>query len=396
MINLNNFVNVNINYDPITSSSGSRPMVVILDDNSTWTDTTQRPTSDNCKWASEADYIKELGLGSNTKLTYTQLYKMVSVFFKNGGKKIHYIRVENDSQNAKLIAAIKNLSNEEIIITGCFTTEDKLFNIMKSINEDTDMKNNYEKFFLLSDTYTESNSKYSFGWLGGIDWDKYPNAALKIGDPGIEMTIAAYLSKIDIDNGSIQDYCFTGEYLGSSDDPLYEGNIISDNSVFKELKDENRFNMNISLAQQEELTSYDSRNFGGNTVDKHDLVNYYVKIILTQTLNSALLTLLKNKLKYSQTSLSLISATIIEEMNRYKKAGYISTDKVWNKGDKYTEDGYLLLKNNTAFTRGYELSILPLSSLSSQDKLDHKLPPIYLFIADSYSIREISLNGTIF
>lgn len=385
MINLNNFVTVNIDYDPVTYSSGSRPTVVLLDDSTISME--QKPSSDEYYWSSLSEYIDSLGLGTGIVPTHTQLYKMVATFFNNGGKEIHYIRYNESSGTATSVEKIKALSSNEIVVTGCFSDKPKLFNIATVINADEDMSGVNEKFFLISEKaadITEDETKF----------DAYPNIAIKVGDPGIEMTIAAYLSKIDIDKGIIQDYCFTSEYIGSSTDSLFETSILDDNDKFKKLKNWLRYNVNINLAQG---SSNDTRNYGGNTAAKQDLVNYYVKIILTQTLSQALLTLLKTKLKYSQSSISLISATIIDELNRYKKAGYISTDKTWIKGDRYDKSGnYLLLSNNTQFTRGYVLSILPLASLSSADIAQHKLPDIYLFIADTYSIREISLTGKLF
>ena len=382
MINLNNFVTINIDYDSAISANGSRPVVVLLDDLTTVN--TQVLAKASYHWTSLNDFTTAL---SNDKPEINQLYKMVATYFENGGKEIHYIKyTENEGINTT-IEKIKSLPTNEILIAACFNDREKLINVAAKIN--TEMTGINEKFFLISKAKPESKETIT----DETKFDDYPNMAIKIGDAGIEMTIAAYLSKIDIDTGNIQDYCFTNEYLGSfindSTTP-----VIDDNDIFAKLKEISRYNMNIKLVQD---TNNYARNYGGNTAAKQDLVNYYVKIILIQTLSEALFSLLKTKIKYSQSSIALISATITDELNRYKRAGYLSTDKIWTNGDQYDASGnYLILSNNTPLTRGYTFSILPLESLTNTDKAEHKLPPIYVFLADTYSIRQISLTGKLF
>ena len=382
MINLNNFVTINIDYDSAISANGSRPVVVLLDDLTTAN--TQVLAKASYHWTSLNDFTTAL---SNDKPEINQLYKMVATYFENGGKEIHYIKyTENEGINTT-IEKIKGLPTNEILIAACFNDREKLINVAAKIN--TEMTGINEKFFLISKAKPESKETIT----DETKFDDYPNMAIKIGDAGIEMTIAAYLSKIDIDTGNIQDYCFTNEYLGSfindSTTP-----VIDDNDIFAKLKEISRYNMNIKLVQD---TNNYVRNYGGNTAAKQDLVNYYVKIILIQTLSEALFSLLKTKIKYSQSSIALISATITDELNRYKRAGYLSTDKIWTNGDQYDASGnYLILSNNTPLTRGYTFSILPLESLTNADKAEHKLPPIYVFLADTYSIRQISLMGKLF
>lgn len=386
MINLNNFVTINIDYSSAISANGSRPVVVLLDDSTTTN--TQALDNGVYNWASLNDFTETLATQKSVDTPeINQLYKMVAVYFENGGKEIHYIKyTENEGINTT-IEKIKGLPTNEILIAACFNDREKLINVADKIN--TEMNGIDEKFFLISKAKPENKGSIT----DEINFDNYPNMAIKIGDPGIEMTIAAYLSKIDIDNGNIQDYCFTNEYVGSFITE-HTTPVIDDNDIFAKLKEISRYNMNIKLEQD---TDKYARNYGGNTAAKQDLVNYYVKIILVQTLSEALFSLLKTKIKYSQSSIALISATITDELNRYKRAGYLSTDKVWDKGDQYDVSGnYLILSNNTPLTRGYTFSILPLESLTDTDKAEHKLPPIYVFLADTYSIRQISLMGKLF
>lgn len=378
MINQNNFINININYIKEYSSLSTRPVTVLLDDSTTGS---IQPKDINDKYYKSLDEFVADIENSDTDTSYAsgQLYKMVALYFKNGGQQLHYIKYSEASGTNTSEGKIKSLNSDEIIVTGCFTDRTKLISIATSINKS--LTGIDEKFFIISKDASTINTQPT----------ALNNLAIKIGSAGIEMTIAAYLSKINIDTSTIQDYCFTNEYLGdSNNEVLYINDVIDDNSVFVSIKEKNIYNVDIKCIAS-------IRNYGGNTANQQDLVNYYVKIILCQTLTDKLLNLLMQKLKYSTSSLALVSATIINELNRYKRAGYISTDKTWDKGDQYdASNTYLVLANNTPLTLGYSFSILPLSSLTADDKAAHKLPEIYVFIADTYSIRQITFTGNIF
>ena len=54
-----------------------------------------------------------------------------------------------------------------------------------------------------------------------------------------------------------------------------------------------------------------------------------------------------------------------------------------------------LIEKNTPLTLGYRVVVLPYSSLSEDDKQNHKCPPIYIFLAESYGIRSITINGEV-
>ena len=78
--------------------------------------------------------------------------------------------------------------------------------------------------------------------------------------------------------------------------------------------------------------------------------------------------------------------------------GYLSIDKTWTKPTKtisYNGNNYTLIKQKTPLTLGYKIVVLPLNSLSDEDKALRKCPPVYIFLADSYGIRNITINGEV-
>ena len=93
-----------------------------------------------------------------------------------------------------------------------------------------------------------------------------------------------------------------------------------------------------------------------------------------------------------------IYATICSELANYRTCGYLSTDKTWTDPTmKVNVNGktYTIIEEGTPLINGYKVTVLPLASLSQNDIILHKAPPIYIIIADQYGIRSITVNGEI-
>lgn len=217
--------------------------------------------------------------------------------------------------------------------------------------------------------------------------------ALKYGDKGIEMTIAAYLTKVNVDYyNSIQDYNFTSENVvqfftnsqGISDE---YGHYYDDDALYKRMNEQN---VNIDCMLENAV-----RNLGGNDLKGYSLINTYVLILLNQTLTERLVGLLVNKIKYNQTGLTMIGSTIAKELERYVNNGFLSTDKSWTEDD-LVYNGTTIISKNVPLKKGYKYVILPFSTLSDEDLRQHKLPTIYVLVADQYSIRKINVIGEVF
>ena len=395
-IKLNNFVNVNIDYVSSLTSSGIRDVVVLLDDSTNRDSRFDSPatfavTPSDAYWANIDDYVSDGGVVGDA------LYATVECFFKNGGQKIHYLRTTN------VTTTLEALPNNEIVITSTMPI---------SVSEGTgliDVCTTYnathsgveEKLFI---------SSIGSGAASGSAVSTLQNFAIKVGNPGCEMTIAAYLSNIDIDSpNSLQDYCFTREVLNAHLKPSVPGEyypecivVLTDDSVFKAIKGFNCYNCDIKLGNSGsnvETLMTEIRNYGGNTCGQIDLVNYFTKIVFTQTVTSALINVLASKIKYNNEGLGDISSAILNEIYRYDSFGYLSYDKVWKGGDQIVranDNDYLVIANNTALLNGYYLTILPLESLTDAQKANHLLPGIYIYLADNYSVRQISITGKVF
>lgn len=363
-INLKRFVDIDIQPHVTLAASGVRDTVVLF-------------TADGVENASnlftsmtEVDsYIESLspGVGYDTTRAYLQVY------FNNGGIKA--LVKEGVSYSNLTASMIKALDNQYIYIAyaASNSTREACYNAMKTLaqtlNADSTVYGISEKILLASTNVAS-------------DEDSVKNFAVKYSSQvGAEMTIAAYLSKTNIDGlDTINDYAFTEENitLDIIDDTTY-GTVINNN-----------MNVDITLANS-------TRNCGGNCKDGSDLINEFVRIVLHQTLTEQLTSLLTQKLK-STTGISKMYTVITQELERYRNAGYLTTDKVWTDSDltvTRNQVTYTIISKGDALINGYHVKILPTSALTTQDKTAHNTPPIYIIIADQYSIRKITINGEV-
>lgn len=485
-INLNNFVNVNINYHLSSKLVSTRDTVVLIKSHLPMADATNHTTEFKTDttgvtlsayddtYTTFPDGAKDV----NTKTKGDSLYYYYAMYFNNGGQKLRIISVlssetpatpvdcdlyekngdvysktadtsfangktyyiknvdeyvaatpalcelyekdgdyytrsvatafasgttyykETDPSEDTLKTIVSQLEYKYIVITST-CPYDVLNKVAYAINynekDGKDIDGGEMKKFI---THMTEEEYENFNPDKPLIHTMVRNYTIKYGLPGIEMTIAAYLSKINIDEyNSCQDYQFTSETVSYS----YEdksttsstirevGHTYTDNNLVASLM-KNGINVNGDLLNR-------TRNLGGNDWNKDekedDLVNTYMLILVNQTLAERLIQVLASKIKYNETGLSAIGTAIGVELDRYVQNGYISTNETWTEDDlKY--QGTTIIKKGTLLTLGYKYVILPFSTLSAEDRKNHKLPTIYVLLSDSYSVRKIEVVGEVF
>ena len=296
----------------------------------------------------------------------------LKVFFENGG--VSALVVEGTpyaNVNSDVLSA---LDDKYIVVCYAAPKNDtaSVYTALKGIATTREANVNIygvdEKIILARTETVDSDSVKNFGV-------KYSKVL------GAEMTIAAYLSQINVyKTNTVSDYMFTKEAITAETltDTEYQ-NIIGANC-----------NVDVYLANS-------VRNMGGNLKNGADLVNSYTLIVLHQTLTERLLELLATKIKGSK-GLAQIYATIAQELEAYRSCGYLTTDKIWSEEDlvvTYNSQNYTVITKGTPLNSGYAIKVLPFSSLTVPDKTERKTPPIYVIIADQYGIRKITVNGEV-
>jgi len=362
-IDLRQFVDINIIAREVSSIDNIRDTMVLYTEEEKATETAL------------PEYFSSMSNVSTYFASTTNTYKYLKVFFDNGGLKVKVI--DNTSISNLTTTSLKELDNKYICIayapviegtTTVASTYTALKALAASMASDSSVYGINEKIIL--SRAEEDNS------------DTTKNFVVKYSTQiGAEMSIAAYLTKINVYKiNSVFDYAFTEEVVTSQD--------ITD-ETFKSLMSHN-FNVDLNLANA-------IRNCGGNCKNGQDLVNTYVKIILHQTLTDQLVNLLSQKIK-GTTGISKIYSTMSQELEQYLNCGYLTTDKIWTDDDYViTRNGvdYVIIEKGTPLVKGYMIKILPMSSLTNQEKTEHSAPPIYVIIADQYGIRKITINGEV-
>ena len=378
-IDIRNFVDINISTSRVSSISSIRERVVLF--------TNETALTSDVKIFKNLKEVEEAyGDAYEDKVSY----KYAKVYFESGGNELKAIYSETLSETT-LLPLVNNLPDEEIVIAIAASNGESAATSLK-----------------LAESYNNQSNVDGFGiygvnqkiFLGAVNITQFlsntnnyaktdvDNFALKVGDLqkqiGCEMTIAAYLSKIDVYGiNTIQDYAYTKEILDVSGYPDDLNTVVQ--SVLA-----NNANITVEIANS-------VRNIGGNLTNGEDLVNKFTLIVLHQTLSQRVFNTLTQKIKGSA-GITALYSTISQELNKYITSGSLTTDKVWTKEDltlKYNGRTYTLITQGTALIKGYNITILPLSSLTDEDKIKHKAPLIYVILADGYSIRKVVINGEV-
>ena len=371
-IDLKRFVDIDIISHVTPSIQSSREIIVLFTGETALTHNVDNITLNSVDYdANLVDITTYANIYTSTSQPNTYAY--LKTYFDNGGIKALVIE---DMAIATLSAAeIADLDNKYILIGYAAAS--------------ADIETAYAKLKLIAQTRESSSTIYGInekiifaGTKVKTDTDKVKNFVVKYTNiQGGEMTIPAYLCKINVrGNNTVYDYAFTTETIVAEDlNDTDFGTLMANN-----------YNVDIDLANA-------VRNAGGNCKDGADLTNSYVKIILHQTLTDSLVNLLTEKLKNS-TGLAKIYSAISEELEKYLNCGYLTTDKVW------TDESLTVTRNNITYTiiekgtpllKGYSITVLPMSSLTTEEKTTHSTPPIYVIIADQYGIRKITIKGEV-
>lgn len=370
-IDVRRFVDINIKQHIETQISGTRDTVILYTHEGTVGKISGNTTNTITENEKISSWSQANTIYNSSMFPDTNAY--LSIYFQNAGARI--VVIEGIDYSALTYEMIASLDNEYILITSCSSIDDatEAYEKLKTIASVRETNN---------DIYGV-NEKIIFGRTTTIDdTDVISNFASKYSTVfGAEMTMAAYLSGIDVyGTSTVNDYMYTPESIKEE--------VLTD-SMYAVLL-ENNINVDTYFAGN-------TRNLGGNLKNGADFTNSYVRIVLHQTLTNKLLSLLVTKIK-NMDGVGKIYATVSKEIENYRSCGYLSTDKIWTdetmvvtvNGNKYT-----IIEQGTPLINGYLVKVLPMSALTENDRALRKAPPVYVIIADQYGIRAITVNGEI-
>lgn len=325
--------------------------------------------------------LKEFNTYSEAEKTldstnYAQTLKYLKIYFDHGGSSV--VLIEATSHSSVTAEMIKALPVEQILIGFVIPNA----NVTTGFSDIITLATAYNATYESSNTFDIYRKIFFVRSTDNTVSTEVPCLAVKYSTVfGADMTMAAYLSKIDVyGQNTVNDYAFTLETIKDED--------LTDQQLGTTL--ENNMNVDVSIGNG-------IRNLGGNLKDGADLTNTFVLIVLNQTLTDRLLDLLMQKLKNS-TGISKIYTSVVQELDAYRASGYYSTDKSWDKDTLTIEKNhnlYTIIEKGTPLLDGYYVRILPFSSLEEAEIIAKKAPYIYVIVADQYGIRKITVNGEV-
>ena len=341
-------------------------------------------------------YFIEIVLASATasevsNAAMLMLYEYARMFFDNAGVKLRVITEDFTYAN------INALPNEDILVAklGAIVSSD--VSVITTYNAALDPETNGDgstnaygpskKLFFTAVAPDAGRKTVTVTGLSGVD-----NLAVKCGLPGVEMTMCAYLTKINpYGSNTVKDYAFTIESidgLGVADvDDATDNVYVSDELVGDcQSKD---VNIDIVLSNQ-------IRNVWGNTITADSLVNAYVLIVLQQTVEESLINVLSSKLTGTSGTAAIYSA-IVDELDKYVNSGFLAAGN-WD-GTAWTETynsvDYSIASANERLAKGYKIVVIPFIAMTQADAAAHKAPPVYIGLTNAYGIRKITIEGKV-
>lgn len=340
------------------------------------------------------------------------LKKYAQRFFENNGVKLFV------TKEAMSVASIKALPQEMIGIASLASTapagfcdivddyNDEIIPEEYPVDEEWAINTSAAKIFARSYIATNTNSESALdNELAGIGvttgTESNPshiveNICWKNGNPGIEMTPLAYLSQINAyEQNSVADYAFTVERIDrktvlsvmkqaeADQVDVYTSDILVGGCM------KNNFNVDTIFVG-------DIANIGGNLRGGLDLVNTYMTIVMTQTIEAAVANALKSKPAGAEGTAKIYNVAATE-CNRYVQNGLLAPsnwqDEDWNvtvNGETYT-----VVSSGERITLGYKLFVVPFAALTVEQIRDHQCPPIFIAFTNSYGIRKVVITGEV-
>ena len=364
-INIKRFVDINILANVTRTTSGTRGTLVLYTPEGTNGVITQYSKYSDATDVDNDNYLNPTN--------FVETLKYLEIFFAHGGSAVELI--QGTAYSSVTLDMLKNLDTEKILVGFVVPAADviaactAIIALAQNMNSDTTIYGINQKILFIRTEDETISTNVSYLAM------KYSNVI------GAEMTMAAYVSQIDVyKQNTVNDYAFTSETIDFEDITNEQLTTILNNNM----------NVDVSLGNV-------SRDVGGNLKDGSDLVNTFVRLVLHQTLTNRLLDLLVQKIKNS-TGVAQIYSAITQELEAYRSSGYYSLDKVWEADDLsvvLNQQQYTIITKGTALIDGYYVKVMPYASLIEQERAARKAPYIYIILADQYGIRQITINGEV-
>lgn len=364
MIDIRNFVKIDIEADKTASENGFRPTVALCFstafESSAKTDEKNEPVL----VGANSDYSKFYDENGNEVNLAPTTVPYAKIFFANGGARLAL-------KNGTIANKLASMGNDIIVIAQAGLSSSSAKTALGTTL--SGLKGLNRKLVVTRDTLNDAPNTLDTSVEGDYIISKAS------GVTGAEMSVCAYLSKMKpYKSGSPVDYDFTEEFEIAEDgsSSLNLGN----NSVTAL-----PYNFEMRIGNK-------YLNIGGNTISGKDIVEQYVIIIMEQLLTNRVFTALSSKLS-GQSGLSAIRTAIASELDKFTNSGFLSTEQVWTKADLVLPNAVdankpseTVITKNTPLGSGYHIHMFRLSS-------DGRKAYAVIVLATTKGIRFVEVYG---
>ena len=209
-----------------------------------------------------------------------------------------------------------------------------------------------------------------------------------------QLTIAAYLSKINLSNSSVmRDYCYTNESAIT--------NYVSENfdrTITVSNVDQDTYEDYIKWTNFIDLIGNNIVNFGGNTVTGKSIIAEFGAVCSENAVTFAVLRVMLAKQYLTDAGLNNIVSEINNILQDYINNGFIDTGSTYigeTKYYTYNNMSYKVVEKNEQLPNGYVIVTIPMSRISVADKAAKRFTPIYIYMQTLGGARTVEITGDI-
>ena len=332
------------------------------------------------------------------------------IYFQLGGKKLYPLVVSASAGATAqgvydaLLAYKKQVSNTAndficVCIGNCTTLSSNASNLQSFMT----LVNNAvapNKMLILNSTNNASTVTDATKEIRNLIYKFYSAVTVTTGvmdddstaTCGAELTIAAYLSQINITQAnSMRDYCFTDEA-----------------SVLNCLTyDKTLVPTNVSATDYDTYKSYlnfidtignQNVNFGGNTVFGTTITSEWGAIASENGVVYGVLRVMLQKQYLTDSGLTNVLSEVNNVLSDYVTNGFLETNTTYTGLTRYKNYGdrsYILVENGQELPNGYCVVAIPMSRLTIQDRQARKFTPIFIYMQTMGGAREVEITGDI-
>lgn len=319
------------------------------------------------------------------------------IYYTLGGRKLTHINVATVSEDTNVIdtifnklveykKSVANTVNDFICVS---VSDSELSTYVQGLLTKIDALKAPNKMLLLKSTTTTesllSNNNLIY---------KYYKCEEELDTCDAALTIAAYLSKINLTNASsLRDYCYTDEssVIDLSDD-LYGKTMIAVNMSSSDY-DSYKDNLNFI-----DLIGDNLVNFGGNTSSKTSIIAEFGAICVENAIIYSVLQTMLQKQYLTNTGLNNVVTRIHTVLQDYINNGFLETNTTYTGSTRYYNYGdrtYTVVSTGEELVNGYKILSIPMSRLTLDDRANKKFTPIYVYMQTLGGARTVEITGEI-